>query len=194
MQPVPEGSKIQTDFDTGAEKLVLPQPPGNNAFIRYGMGSAAIFWIVSVTIIGLVAVLPQAAKSNDGSKFAFLIIFGVIALLGGAYSFCITYRALRPTVPETLLLSRPNVVYDSGIPPFKMPGRHTSFAAMWRFLFPKRHIIEITPEQLGTLELREHADGNRLTIDINGKRIEIGRALTDPDRRWLHTLLHEHIT
>ena len=59
----------------------------------------------------------------------------------------------------------------------------------WKNMFAKRKRIDFDPQEIRTLKLRETSDGNRLTIDHDNDRIDIGTAMTEVEREWLFQLL-----
>jgi hypothetical protein len=111
--------------------------------------------------------------------------------VGGILAALTAYRTLRPTVPETLQLKRGSVAYDSGIPPleFNTYQRRTSTRDYWNSLLSRRNRADLNRLQLQTLRLRETESGNRLTIDIDARRIELASQAGEVEREWLARLL-----
>jgi hypothetical protein len=59
----------------------------------------------------------------------------------------------------------------------------------WQGYFPKRTIVGIDRQQLRSLRLRETESDNRLTVDVDSVRLDIGRAATEVEREWLYQVL-----
>jgi len=100
------------------------------------------------------------------------------------------WRLLRPAVPETIKFAKPNLFYDSGIQP--MPfyfGYWRGRTDYWKKMFEKRKRIEFSPQEIRTLKLRETGDGNRLTIDHDNDRIDIGTGMTEVERELLSQMI-----
>jgi len=109
------------------------------------------------------------------------------------------YRALRPSVPESLRLMPNSVIYDSGIPPFQASA--ISRADFWKSMFPKRTCIELDWQKLQSLRLIKTDDGNWLTVDVDGFkifgsrsarctiRLDIAQSASEIEREWLYQLL-----
>ena len=116
-------------------------------------------------------------------------VFGlVIWTLGAAFALYYTYRAFRPSVPESLRLMPDRVTYDSGIPPFSF--RYvTSQKDAWEQMFPRRTRAELDWRKLQSLRLRETNDGNWLTVDADASRLDIARSASEIEREWLYQLL-----
>lgn len=110
--------------------------------------------------------------------------------LGGVFAAYSAYRAFRPSVPESLRLMPSSVTYDSGIPPPQDFG-YGSPRDRWQSTFPKRTRMELDWRKLQSLRLRETNDGNRLTVDADGSRIDIAKSASEIDREWLYQLLAE---
>jgi hypothetical protein len=116
------------------------------------------------------------------------LVFGLVGwTLGGAFAVYGAYRALRPSVPESLRLMPSSVTYDSGIPPLQVYG--ASQKDYWKSMFPKRTRLELDWRKLQSLRLRETNDGNRLTVDIVGTRLDIAQSASEIEREWLYQLL-----
>jgi len=97
------------------------------------------------------------------------------------------YRALRPSVPESLRLMPNSVIYDSGIPPFQASA--ISRADFWKSMFPKRTCIELDWQKLQSLRLIKTNDGNWLTVDVDALRLDIAQSVSEIEREWLYQLL-----
>jgi hypothetical protein len=59
----------------------------------------------------------------------------------------------------------------------------------WQSYFPKRTTVEIDRQQLRSLRLRETDSENRLTVDVDSARVDIGRAASEVEREWLYQVL-----
>lgn len=184
-----DGSKIQVEHESGYQKLVLPQPSGG--IVRYFVSAFLLCWLGGWAF-GWIAVALQLLKgTGNGSADVFLIFWLGMWTVGGIFAILVLYKSLRPSVPETLVLSKPYLVYDSGIAPFKFAFGHRSQMDMLKKLFQRRIKTQFDQSQLKTLKLREFEGGNRLTIDQGSKRLEIGTGASEPEREWLHELLQK---
>jgi hypothetical protein len=120
----------------------------------------------------------------------FLIFWLTAWSVGGCFAAWYLWRLLRPTIPETMTLAKPDLLYDSGIQPFPLYfGYWRGRTDYWKKMFEKRKRIQFSPQQVRTLTLRETGDGNRLTLDHANDRIDLGRGLTEVEREWLFRLL-----
>lgn len=82
------------------------------------------------------------------------------------------YRALRHSAAETLRLTTYGVAYDSGVPP---PANSKSLFER----APKQTRMEIDRQKLETLRLRKTDMGNRLTVDADRLRLDIGQGVSE---------------
>ncbi len=139
--------------------------------------------------VGWVMVFRQLIRGTKAPE-AFLIFWLIGWTVGGAWAGWYLWRLLRPSVPETLTLTKPNLFYDSGIQPIPLSfGYWRGQTDYWKKMFERRKRIEFTPEQISTLKLRDTSDGNRLTLDYANERIDIGKGLTEVEREWLFRLI-----
>ena len=186
MSPTPpEGSNIIIDFDSGFQKLIIPQPAGG--VMRVFICAFLIFWLGGWAL-GWISTASELAKRDNPAEL-FLIFWLGGWTVGGIFVFWFLYKLLRPSIPEMLILSRPHLVYDSGVAPFQFSFGFRSQMDMWKKLFQKRIRAEFGPNHLKTMRLREFDSGNRLTIDHGNKRIEMGAGASEPEREWLFNII-----
>ena len=110
--------------------------------------------------------------------------------VGGILAAYSVFRIFRPGVPETFVLKRGGVDYDSGIPPLELNSyRKDAGRNYWSSMFSKRLRTELGRQQLQSLRLRETEVGNRLTIDVGAKRVELASQTSEVEREWLARVL-----
>jgi hypothetical protein len=180
----PAGSKIRIVEDSGDPTIVIPPVGG---YSRYFTGSFLLFWLGMWTI----GFRDAASKVLAGNAQPFLIFWLCAWTVGGIGAAYTLYRSFRPSVPETLILRRSNVGYDSGIAPpqFNTYRRNQNPITAWRSMFPKRRQADLDKSELQTLRLRETEIGNRLTVDVEAQRIDIASAASEIEREWLAGVL-----
>lgn len=180
----PEGSKIRISSDRSDPTIIVPQAGGAS---RYFVGLFLLFWLGLWTV----GFKSAASALMSGKASAFLLFWLGGWTLGGVYAIYMAYRAFRPSVPETLELRSNSVAYDSGVAPpqFDMYARRGNVKGAWNSTFPKRVRVELERRQLQSLRLRETESSNRLTVDVEAKRIEIAPAASEVEREWLARLL-----
>ncbi|WP_097460404.1 hypothetical protein [Mangrovitalea sediminis] len=179
----PEFSNIKIGRRNGYEEIVMPS--GNGGFMRFVIGIFIICWLGG-WVVGFHHAVAQLLSGKGG---AFLIFWLGGWTVGGAFAVAIVVRIFRKPVPERLLLNKPNLAFDSGVPPFKLKTGSNSPKDQWQALFPKRKKLQFTPDQINTLSLRETYSGNRLTVDVGNMRIDLAGAVTEVEREWLYQYL-----
>jgi hypothetical protein len=180
----PEGSEISINYDDGDPTIIIP---ARGSASRYFGGVFLLFWLG-----GWAFGFKSASSQLMSGKGNLFIVFWLGGwTVGGILAALTAYRTLRPTVPETLQLKRGSVAYDSGIPPleFNTYQRRTSTRDYWNSLLSRRNRADLNRLQLQTLRLRETESGNRLTIDIDARRIELASQAGEVEREWLARLL-----
>ena len=180
----PQGSKISIIEGNGDPTIVIPAP---GSFSRYFVGLFMLFWL-GMWQMGF---RDAGSKVLAGNAPAFLIFWLCGWTLGGIAAAYTLFRVVRPSVPETLALGRNSVAYDSGVAPpqFNSYRRNQNPIAAWRSAFPRRLRADLDRNELQTLRLRETEAGNRLTVDVEGQRIDIAQAAGEVEREWLAKLL-----
>jgi hypothetical protein len=176
----PSGSRISVTTD-GAHPLIVV-PHRSSGPMRFFVGSFLLVWLG-----GWFAGFSNAvSKLSSGQAPATLVSWLVGWTLAGAFAAHWAYRALRPSVPESLRLMPNSVIYDSGIPPFQALTSRTDF---WKSMFQKRTRTKLDWQKLQSLRLRETDDGNRLTVDADALRLDIAQSASEIEREWLYQLL-----
>ncbi len=185
MASLPEGSRIQIEYTSDGELVALPC--SKSGAMRYLIGLFILFWLVAWAF-GWVSAFMQIGKGGGASIFLIGWLGGWT--VGGLFAIYFAYRVWRPGVPETLLMRYGSLKYDSGLPVF-VPHFKSNRKDFWKDVFCKRIQVNFSQEALRTLALRETSEGNRLTIDLRSKRIEIGLGLEEPEREWLYHLIKQ---
>ncbi|MBR0953931.1 hypothetical protein [Bradyrhizobium canariense] len=179
----PIGSEISIRQDGAGPVIVVP---AKGAPSRYFGGVFLIFWLGGWAF-GFKSALTTLL-SGQGNAF---IVFWLGAwTVGGILAAYSVFRIFRPGVPETFVLRRNGIDYDSGIPPLELNSyRRGSSLNSWRSIFSKRLQTELGRQQLQSLRLRETEAGNRLTVDVDAKRVDLASQASEVEREWLARLL-----
>jgi hypothetical protein len=182
----PEGSNIAVVAE-GADPVITIPHEGGGA-MRYFVGLFLLFWLGG-WFVGFSATVPKVFSDNPPP---FLIFWLGGWTLGGAFAMYYLYRIFRPSIPESLRLTRNSVIYDSGIPPFQMVSRYANAKDAWQSFHPKRTRIELDRRQLQSLRLRDTDAGNRLTVDAGALRLDMAKSASEIEREWLYQVLARH--
>jgi hypothetical protein len=173
----PTGSDISIRRGDQGPVIIIPAK-GNPT--RYFGGLFLLFWLGGWAF-GFKSVLTKLL-SGGGNAFEVFWLGGWT--VGGVLAAYTAFRIFRPSVPETLLLKRSSIDYDAGIPPIEL-NSYQKRKNYWGSVFAKRLRTELGREALISLRLRETDEGNRLTIDIGAKRVELASQASEVEREWL---------
>lgn len=183
---LPQNSKINIGSLNGYEHIIVPY--GNAGIMRFFIGAFLLFWLGGWSMGFMIAI--KGISSGKGG--AFLIFWLGGWSLGGIFVLYFLYRLFRKSAPFQLVLNKPNLSIDTGIPPFKMNFTMTNQKDYWKTMFPKRKKIEFTYDEIKSLKLRETEAGNRLTIDKGSDRIDIASSATEIEKEWLYKYLESN--
>ncbi|MCG7585831.1 hypothetical protein [Photobacterium sp. OFAV2-7] len=128
----------------------------------------------------------------DGQFSLFLMFWLSAWTVAGVLVVCTIIRLFRKPVPEKILLNKPSLSIDTGIPPFRMNDKRNSQMEYIKDLFAKSKRFEISAEEIKSLSLRESEKGNRLTVDKGAHRIEIAKSATEIEREWLYNHIKQN--
>jgi hypothetical protein len=175
----PAGSRISIVTEGPDPIIVIPKP--NSPMVHI----AGLFMVIWLFFAGGPVALSAASKVLSGNGNMFLVFWMGLWTLGDVLAVYTIYRVLRRPVPETLVLKREGVRYDSGVVPALLKGREISF--------PKRIYIDLDRHQLQSLRLRGNVVGQwRLTVDVDANRMDIAPNASGAEREWLAHLLARH--
>ena len=185
---VPQGSKIELSNHNGHHLITIPHSSGS--VMRYFIGAFLLFWLGG-WFMGFTSALDNVLSGKGG---AFIIFWLGGWTIGGILVVFTIYRIFRKAVPEQILLNRPNLAYDTGVPPFNVSlNMHASNQkGVWKSLFARQKKYEFMPNEIETLQLRETDSGNRLTIDQGSKRHELGAGVSEIEREWLYDYIKKN--
>ncbi len=179
----PQDSNIKMETINGYQHIRIPH--GKAGIMRFFIGAFILFWLGG-WFGGFTMVINEILSGNAN---AFLILWLGGWTIGGLFAMFFLYRIFRKPIPEQLLLNKPNMTIDTGIPPFEMNFSMNNQKDYWQILLAKRKEIEFTQDELKSLQLRETDSSNRLTIDKGSERVEIATAGTEIEREWLFEYL-----
>jgi hypothetical protein len=165
---------------------ILRVPQSRKGVLPYLMAAFIIFWLGG-WVMGFKSAATQLITKQGNDLF---LAFWLAAwTVGGLFAVLFLFRILRPSLPETITLRAGGVLYDSRVPPFQMSFNYMNQKDMWKSLFQKRVVKELTANDLRSLKLRETETGNRLTVDKDSIRMDLATAATEIEREWLHAFL-----
>jgi hypothetical protein len=167
----PAGSRITIATDGSDPIIVILKPT------RLMVHIAGLLMAI-LLLGGVPALLSAASKVPSGNGNMSLVLWMGLWTPGLLFAAYALYRVLRRPVPETLILKRDGVCYDSGVVPALLNGREISF--------PKRIRLDLDRHQLQTLRLRGNVAGAwRLTVDVGANRLDIAANASGVEREWL---------
>lgn len=121
-----------------------------------------------------------------------LLVFLILAAIGVVFTF--TFAAflslLRTAHPACISLTPTHFRFDSGTyrPSMEMISR-LSLTDWKSVIFQRRKKIEIWKSDFGGLSHDRQRTRHQLFLDHDGKRIEIGRHLSNEDQAWIAKII-----
>ena len=185
----PQGSKI-TVSEEGLERVIRIHRK-HEGVMKIVIGFLLLFWLGG-WFMGVYEDFEKLISSKGDISLLIHAVAGLAAGLGAGY---LLYFLFRPYAPETLRLGSDSVNYDTGFPAFHLElDFEEPKGKIWRPMLPKRIWIKLERQVLQTLKLREFDSGNRLTVDLNAERIDIGKTASEVEREWLYEVLSKTYT
>ena len=111
----PAASKIRVDTDWADGYVRRILSTAKAGVVRFAISIFLLCWLVGWAA-GWIAAFRQLTSGGKAPE-PFLILWLAAWTIGGAFAFSYLRRLLRPTVPETLVLARSSLIYDTGVQP-----------------------------------------------------------------------------
>lgn len=188
----PAGSEIGEAL--GRAGLTLTVRPAPNAALRI---LAIVQMAVPLCIVAALWVVAAGAAVIDGLPQAVIVLVPltpVLAVVGRTF-----WLLLHAGRAETVTLGPETFEYEPGASPlvdqFMWWGRRR---VMWpaavgvgyfRELFRRRPVVRVARPALAGFVLDRVGERQRLSFEVDSQRVEVGAALREPDREWLHGVL-----
>jgi len=192
----PAGSQIKVERDI--HSTIYTWKNGEKNIGQYGVALFLIFWLCAWTVGGFTA-LKSLLTQDDMPLFGRLFMLFWLGgwACGEAVVIYSLYNIFRPIVPAKLILSSTYLEYETGTRPFTFNynyyryGRSRERPKIFQSFRNKRYHVELGKDV--NLRLERVGEIQRLTFDMGAERIEVGDALSEPEREWLYEVLKEHI-
>jgi hypothetical protein len=96
-------------------------------------------------------------------------------------------------VPESVMVVGGGIIHDSGTDPFRNTAIDKSQARQSEQFVKPRKRMHFSPAEVATLSKTDIPYENRIYIEADGKRHDLGEALSPAERAWLHDFLLEKL-
>ena len=173
----------EAEFD----KVVMAYP--SSATARTGIS-------VILAIVGLVALyfwfgaLIDLFDGRSGSMDVWQVLFTTLIL--GFVVFMGSFAFRRP-VPESVMVVGKGIIHDSGTDPFRKTALEKSEARQSEQFVKPRKRMHFSSAEVATLSKTDFPYENRIYIEADGKRHDLGEALSAAERAWLYDFLLEKL-
>ncbi|MCZ6856164.1 MAG: hypothetical protein O7G86_19780 [Gammaproteobacteria bacterium] len=183
MKNLPRNSVIHLEREAEFDKVVMSYPSRTSA--RTGVS-------IILFIIGLVAAnfWYEAFVDLFGNRFELMDLMQLLfttAIIG--FAGFMGKFALRRPVPESLLVVGESIIHDSGTDPFRKTAVDKSEARQNELFFKPRKRMHFSPEEVATLSKTDIPYENRIYLEADGKRHDLGEGLSSAERAWLYDFL-----
>lgn len=183
MKPLPEGSYLIVEQTGRDAKITIPNPIRVSQF---GSGLFLLVWLGGWAAGEYFVLTELISGTGPTGVKAFMLFWLAGWTIGGFFAMAQAYRIFAPPKPETISLDAGGMTHDTGSLP---AGRWKGLS--WRVLTGRGYVTRIDRRALATLQLREAATHNRLTVDVGATRIDLAPAATDVEREWLLGAIRE---
>lgn len=182
----PPGSDIKIEIQDGHHKVTIPH--SRQSPTRFLVGFFVLFWLGG-WMMGFSSAIDEIMSGKGG---AFLLFWLGGWTIGGIVAAYVVFSIFRKPVPETYLLNKPYLTFDTGIQPFSTDSGSENRKAHMKSMFSRRKRIQFNHLNMKTLKLRETDNGNRLTIDHGTDRLELAKFSSEIEREWLFNYLQSN--
>ncbi len=191
-EPLP-GSTIKIDRDIYSTTYSWQN--GRAGILQYPVAIFMLFWLGGWTVGGFMAAkeLLFGEKMPLFGKLFILFWLGAWAFGEAAVIYAL-YGIFKPRLPAKLQLSPGVIEYQTGTLPcnFFDQTAYRQFGKRPKLFEGFRNKIYKFKPSENNLKLEYAGERQRLTFDIGVERVEIGQALSEPEREWLYNILMAH--
>jgi hypothetical protein len=187
MRDLPPNSIVHIEREADFDKVVMSHPSSasgraSSRLILVVVGLVPLgFWIAA-----LVDLLDGRFGFMDVMQLLFTTLFlGFIGFMGKF--------AFRRRVPESVMVVGGGIIHDSGTDPFRNTAIDKSQARQSEQFVKPRKRIHFSPAEVATLSKTDIPYENRIYVEADGKRHDLGEALSPAERAWLHDFLLEKL-
>ena len=190
----PLGSQITVDRDI--HSTTYSWKNGEKNIAQYGIAAFMTFWLCGWTVGGFIA-MKQLFSGNDMPLFGRLFMLFWLGgwACGEAFVIYALYNTFKPVKPSKLILSSTFLEYETGTKPYNSfdYSRYNRYQGRRKFFQRFRNkVYRLELRNPIDFQLERIGERQRLTFDIGSERVEIGEALSEPEREWLYAVLREH--
>jgi hypothetical protein len=184
----PDGSKIQVEHAIDSTTYLW-----KNYDRRFTAVTAVlIFWLAGWIVISIATQDARSSGAND-DKGPGPMNTGVWAA-GAIAAGAVLCFSLRPQKPSILTLSAGKVRFETGTFPLgSLCDRRGLIWLLSSVSGLRNKTYEIETSEVEDLKLLKHRERQELTFEYQGRTVEIGRALTEPEREWVYHMLSQHV-
>jgi hypothetical protein len=188
-QAPPEGSSF-TMGPEGDGRYRLTWPSAESGLERWAGAAFVAFWLCGWAVgeVVVLSAIVGAVKAGAIGLWALDAFWLTLWTFGGLWAMRVLYGMVRSRPEEWVTLSIDELTHDPGsrAPP---NGRHEG-QSIWGLFRRWPRPRSFRREQVaGSLLLDRVGERHRLSVDRGGERVEIGYALREPEREWLHGVL-----
>ncbi len=176
MQNLPQNTVIHFEQDGEYERVIMAH--ATNTTGRVG----AVFMVATITGVAgyfwfdaLMSFLDGTWRFDDAGAFVFTTF-----VLG--FGFFLAKMVLRSRIPESVVVAGGGLILDSGVDPFR--ASHLEKGDQRRQseqLVKPRRRVHLSANEMTGLAMTDFPYQNRLYVETNGARYDIGEA---KDRGW----------
>ncbi|MHC4478427.1 MAG: hypothetical protein ACYTEL_22535 [Planctomycetota bacterium] len=159
---------------------------------------AFILMMCCAVVFFVLFMLSEGTGNSDGAPNWFLWEGPVIISLGGLVCICLIYWMLKPKRPFKLILSPGRVRYEKGSISISTMDKEVEDVRSLRDVMamikkkPQKNRYDLDTSDITDLRLERVGDKQRLSLDHGAETVEIGAALSEPEREWLYEILKQH--
>jgi len=186
----PAGSQIQEREDWDGLTLSWSPAPGGSrpyggiAFMLFWLGGWAFGWVLAARALLL------------GEFDPFLAAWLGAWTLGGAWATWFLWNMMRPGRPESVTLGQHEPRHDPGLAlitslSYQQPVQAGKLRPEWNIFDRPPPPVTLLKPDIKAFVLDRVGERQRLFFDHGAVRIEIGAALSEPEREWLWGLLED---
>ncbi len=189
--PPPQGSNVEISNISGSSAIRWKNL--DNVFIRLAVGAFLLFWLGGWYSGERHAVESLWKSYQQGKPLEMFLLFWLGGwTIGGVVAVIFLTAMVRGAGHSELILGGTGLLYKPGRTSFPSTLQRGNARRVNPFTFLRqKKPIEAKRDEVTNLQLSRMGEYLRLSFDVGAERIEVGEALMEPEKEWLHKVLGE---
>ena len=187
MNELPSNSVIHIDREAGFDRVVMSYPTSLSARVGTSIILGTVFLVAGYF-------WQDAIREMFSGRVGFdEIMTLVFTSLVMAFMGLMGSRALRRRIPESVMVVGDGIIHDSGVDPYRRTAVEQDPIRQQEQFMKARKRMSFSRAEVRSLAKTDVPYPNRIYIEADGQRYNLGEGLSVEERAWLYDYLVQQL-